>query len=359
MKALIIFFILFSTSCFAKDVAFENNKIKLNALLTDYKLLEARSLVEEMQQNKLKANEWVELRDIIHQFPQIGLDLLLSFDKRSPLPLNKIDLIIKRLDQLMMAKDFKKAASGYQIVLKVMTKNKNFKNGRNYHLYWSIVHSLGRTLYALKQYDEAYKVYTTIPSSYPFYKQVQFELMWNTYMNGRLEYSLGAIATMASGHFSKILEPEVYLLQYYIYRRMCRDEEVDIIKKRVKLYQNILNKYKFPLVNWLKKDVETLVYKQILQSGDMNGKEGVRLKKLLDQRMNAEVKRWRKEFDLVAAHLDVDSGKNKNLEPVKTLLSVDQLLSTSNEKWNVEDNEIWSDELGKQVFIQKDLCKKE
>ena len=91
----------------------------------------------------------------------------------------------------------------------------------------------------------------------------------------------------------------------------------------------------------------------------MNGKEGVRLKKLLDQRMNAEVKRWRKEFDLVAAHLDVDSGKNKNLEPVKTLLSVDQLLSTSNEKWNVEDNEIWSDELGKQVFIQKDLCKKE
>ena len=358
MKTVILFSILLPLLCFAKDNNFEINKTKLKSLLTDYKLLEARSLVEQMQEKSFKANEWVEVRDIIHQFPQIGLDLLLSFDKKSPIPLNKIDLVIKKLDQLMLAKDFKRAASGYQIVLKIMTKNKNLKNGRNYHLYWSIVHSLGRTLYALKQYDEAYKVYSTIPSSYPFFKQVQFELMWNTYMNGRLEYSLGAIATMASGHFSKILEPEVYLLQYYIYRRMCRDEEVDIIKKRVQLYQNILNKYKFPLVNWLKKDVETLVYKQILQSGNMKGKEGVRLKNLLDQRMNADVKRWRKEFDLVAAHLEVDSGKNKNLEPVKTLLSVDQLLSTSNEKWNVEDNEIWSDELGKQVFIQRDLCEK-
>ncbi len=358
MKAVFVFFILLPMLCFAKDKAFENDKIKLKNLLTEYKLLEARTLVGQLQAKKQSAKDWVEIRDVIHQFPQIGLDLLLSYDKNSPVKLNKIDRIIKRLDQLMMQKQFKKAASGYQIVLKVMTKNKNFKNGRNYHLYWSIVHSLGRCLYALKQFDEAYKVYSTIPSSYPFFKQVQFELMWNTYMNGRLEYSLGAIATMASGHFSKILEPEVYLLQYYIYRRMCRDEEVDIIKKRVHDYQNILNKYKFPLANWLKKDVETLVYKQILELGDMKSKEGELLKKLLDQRMNADVKRWRKEFDLVAAHLDVDSGKNKNLEPVKTLLTVDELLSTTKEKWNVEDTEIWSDELGKQVFIQRDLCEK-
>ena len=358
MKVAIIFFLLLPMLCFSKDNTFVNDKKKLRTLLTDYKLLDARALVNQLQEKKQNPKEWMEIRDIIHEYPQIGLDLLLTYDQKSPIPLSKVDLIIKKLDQLMMAKDFKKAASGYQIILKIISKNKKFKSGRNYQLYWSIVHSLGRCLYALKQFDEAYKVYTTIPSSYPFFKQVQFELMWNTYMNGRLEYSLGAIATMSSGHFSKILEPEVYLLQYYIYRRLCRDEEVDIIKKRVQSYQNVLNKYKFPLANWLKKDVETLVYKQILESGSMTSPEGIRLKKLLDQRMNADVKRWRKEFDLVAAHLEVDSGKNKNLEPVQTLLSIDQLLSTSNEKWNVEDSEIWSDELGKHVFIKRDLCEK-
>lgn len=338
---------------------FSADLLDLKTSLKEFKLIRAREKIRHMHEAKLSNEQWLLTRDVMHQFPQVGLDFLLKMDHSSPLKPNKIDLIIKKADDFMLAEKFREAAIGYQFVLKRITKNKQFKSGRNYQLYWTLIHSLARSFYALKQYEDAFTLYRTIPSSYPFYKQVQFELMWNNYMNERLEYSLGSIATMASGHFSKMLDPEVYLLQYYIYRRMCRDEEVELIKKRVRIYNEALNKFKFPLGNWIKKDVETLVYKQILQNGDQKSAEALKLRSVLESRMAVDVRRLQKEFALVGAHLEIDSGKNKKLKPVKNLLSIDQLLSTKNEKWTVEDNEIWVDELGKQVFIQRELCSKE
>ncbi len=331
---------------------------ELKISLAEFKLIRSRELVRQMAKSKLSLLQWFAVRDLMHQYPQIGLDFLLNFDRISPLPLNKVDLYLKKSDELMLAGKFKEAATGYQLILKLIMKNKNFNNGRNKQLYWTVVHSLGRSFYALKQYDEAFILLRTIPSSYPFYKQVQFELMWNNYRNERLEYALGAIATMSSGHFSKMLDPEVYLLQYYIYRRMCRNEETDLIKSKVRLYNDAIGKSLLPMTSWIKKDIETLVYKQVLLSGDIKSQEATKLRLNLASRMASDVKRLKKEFELVAAHLEVDSGKNKNLKPVDNLLSVDQLLSSKNEKWTVEDNEIWSDELGKQVFIQRELCSK-
>jgi hypothetical protein len=352
-------FLLWNLQVFALEFNFKNALSELKSSLVEFKLIKAREIFNEFQKIKLSREQWLQVRDLIHQYPQIGLDVLLRFDQRSPIELNNVDNYIKKSDSLMLDKKFREAAIGYQLVLKIITKNKKFKTGRNYQLYWTMIHSLARAFYGNKQFEDAFILYRTIPSSYPFYKQVQFELMWNNYMNDRLEYSLGAIATMASGHFSKMLDPEVYLLQYYIYRRMCRDEEVELIKKRVRIYHEALTKFKFPLGNWIKSDVETLVYKQILESGDHKSREELRLRAALESRKNADVLRLQGEFDLVLAHLDLDNGKNKNLKPVKSLLSVDELLAKKNEKWTVEDNEIWVDELGKQVFIQRDLCGKE
>ncbi len=350
-----------STSVSASTLAAENifqkdlNTTKL--ALKEFRLIEARELLYKLNKTIKTSEHWFKMRDLIHQHPYVGQDILMGFDKTSPFKLNNVDLAIRVADKLMLEKKFLEAANIYQNILKRINKNKKFKSSRNYQLYWSIVHSLARSLYAMKQFDDAFILYRSISSSYPYYKQVQFELMWNNYMNNRLEYALGAIATMASGHFSKMLEPEVYLVQYYIYRRMCRDEETELIKNTVRSYQHSLSKSKLPFTSWIKKEVETLVYRQILQSGTPRNKEQARLYTYLDRRMSKDVKRIQGEFDLISAHLDLDSGKNKNLKPVKELLTIDQLLANSNEKWTVEDSEIWLDELGKQVFIQKSLCK--
>lgn len=341
----------------AKVLDFSSEIGKLESSLKEFKLIEAREILVEIQTSELTSEQWFIARDLIHKYPQIGLDALLNFDKSSNSRLTKVDKAIELADKNMLSKNFSEAAKGYELVLRFITKDQKFKNGRNYQLYWSLVHSLARSLYALKQYNDAFLVYRSIPSSYPFYKQVQFELMWNNYMNERLEYSLGSIATMASGHFSNMLEPEVYLLQYYMYRRMCRDKEVDLIKTKVKYFNEHFTKYKIPFKDWIKKDIETLVYKQILDSGDPKNIEVVKLRTTLNKRLTIDSKRLQKEFALVAAHLDVDSGKNKKLKPVNNF-DLEQLMSSSFEKWAVDDNEIWSDELGKQVFIQKDLCAK-
>lgn len=354
-----IFFILLTTDVYAKVKKFSFGKeIKsLQLSLESYKFLAARENINNILKEKTTKSQWLYTRDLIHKYPQVGLDILLKFDKASPFPVSAVDKAIEFADKKMLSKNFTEAAKKYQQVLLYLTKNKKFKDGRNYQLYWSLIHSLSRALYALKQYKDAYILYRSIPSSYPLYKQVQFELMWNNYLNERLEYSLGSIATMSSGHFSKILEPEAYLIQYYIYRRMCRDAEVDLIKKKVKYYRDSFANKNISYADWIKKDVETLVYKQVLQSGSPKGGEAIRLRKDLDRRLEIDSRRLRKEFDLVFAHIDLDSGKNKKLKEVNNL-AIEKLLSTDSEKWAVDDNETWSDELGKQVFIQKDLCKK-
>jgi hypothetical protein len=360
MKKMIIFIFVLSVVLVENIYAnaFINDFSKLEDDLKKYNLISAREYLFYMEQNGLTKEEWIKVRDLIHQYPQIGLDVLLSFDKNSPYPLNKVDAAIKKADQLMSNKKFLEAAYGYQEILKFITKSPKFKNGRNLQLYWSLIHSLARAFYGLKQYDDAYTLYATIPSSYPFYRQVQFERMWNNYMNDKLDYALGAIPTMASGRFSKILEAEVYLVQYYIYKRLCRFKEAEAVKRKVKAYQKSLDVIQFQLGNWIKKDVVNLIYRQVLLSGDLQSEETNRLKNILELEKNKDFERMKKEFDLVVAHLDLDSGNNNNLKPVKTPLIAKEIFLKSYEKWNSENGEFWPDEMGKYVFVQKDVCKK-
>jgi hypothetical protein len=358
----ILLLIFYSNITPAKPVTEKENLSEqisiLQTSLKEFNLILARETLSSIASSRLSKKQWLEIRDIIHHYPQIGLDYLLKFDSIAPLASNKFDRLLQKADDFMLKKNFRNSAIIYQYLIKEITKNKNYKNGRNYQLYWTLIHSLGRAFYSMKQFDSAALVYRTIPSSYPFFKQVQFELMWTYYLFDRLEYSLGSMATMGSGVFSKIFEPEAYLLQYYIYKRMCRDEEVELIKSRVQLYLQILKTNNYCFNCWLKNDVETLEYLQILETAEKNSKTANILRNSLERRMKRDVARLIKEFELVQSHIELDSGKNSNLKPVKQLLFVDQLLSTKNEKWTVEDGEIWLDELGKQVFIQKDLCKK-
>lgn len=353
---IVVLLILLQSIVYAQDSQFSTNLKKLEDDLKNYKLTQAREFVEYLQLRKLTPKEWLSIRDIIHRYPQIGFDLLLKFDQSSPIKNSKIDNAILQADRLMKEKKFYKAAFGYQEILKYIVKYKKSNSTRNNQLYWSLIHSLARAFYGLKQYDDAYKLYSSIPLSYPFYKQVQFELMWNNYQNGKLEYALGAIANMTSGNFSKILEPEVYLVQYYINKRMCRNQEAELIKKRVIGTQKVIDGVEVSLGSWIKKDIDTLIYRQVLMSGDLKNEETVNLKETLEKMKLRDFERLQKEFALVVAHLELDSGNNSNLKPYKNSNEIKNILELSGDKWKADEEEKWIDEVGSFVSIQKDLC---
>lgn len=350
----ILFLINFSAS--AQDSQFSSNLRKLEEDLKSYKLIQAREFLEYLQLRKLSQKEWILIRDVIHRYPQIGFDVLMKYDQSAMIKTSKIDNAIKQADRLMREKKFYQAAFGYQEILKYIVKYKKKDSDRNSQLYWSLIHSLARAFYGLKQFDDAFKLYSSIPTSYPFYKQVQFELMWNNYQNGKLEFALGAIANMTSGNFSKILEPEVYLVQYYINKRMCRNQEAELIKKRVIGTQKVIDGVEVSLGSWIKKDIDTQIYRQVLMSGDLKNEETVNLKEALEKLKIKDFERLQKEFALVVAHLELDSGTNKNLAPYKNSTKVEEIIRSSGDKWRADEEEKWIDEVGNYVSIQKDLC---
>lgn len=355
ISSILILFLQFNLS-YAQDGQFSTNLKKLEDELKNYHLIQAREFLEYLQLRKLTPKEWLQIRDILHRYPQIGFDVLMKYDLSSPIKASKIDNAIKQADKLMNEKKFYQAAFGYQEILKYLVKYKKKNNERNTQLYWSLIHSLARAFYGLKQYNEAFRLYSSIPISYPFYKQVQFELMWNNYQNGKLEYALGAIANMTSGNFSKILEPEVYLVQYYINKRMCRNQEAELIKKRVIGTQKVIDGVEVSLGSWIKKDIDTLIYRQVLMSGDLKNEETVNLKETLEKLKLRDFERLQKEFALVVAHLEIDSGNNKNLKPYKNAKQIDEIIRAPGDKWGADEEEKWIDEVGNFVSIQKDLC---
>ena len=300
------------------------------------------------------AEEWGTIRKIIHQFPTIGIDILEEWDQLSPVALNDIDIKIRSADKYFLTKNYKEAAKIYQDVLIEMNKNKKHAQD-NFQLYWSLVHSLARSLYGAKIYGEAQKIYYTLPMSYRFYRQAQFELVWTYYLNERIEFALGAIANISTGLFSQVLEPEAYLLQYYIYRRLCRNEEIEIIKNKLVMFQEQVNQKSIPFDQWIKKDIDSLIYKQVLDSGNDKNAEFASLKNKLENARVKDVERIKKEIEIVLAHMSLASG-HKKLKSVKKLLSAEQILEGKNEKWAIDDQEVWADEIGRLVFLQKDLC---
>lgn len=342
-------FILYS------DVA-DKDFEKFQTLLSNYHSFDAREHLDYMLISKITPKEWIKIRDIVHANPQIGIDVLQKIDDLTPFKKNKVDQAISVADKYFELRKFKEAAILYQKILKFIIKNKKYDSKRNDQLYWSLIHSLARSFYGLKQYNEALTVYKTIPISYPFYRQVLFESMWASYMNDDLEFALGAIASMNSGNFSKVLEPEVYLVQYYIYKRLCNDEAALLVKNRVQAISKLVLGIEFQLGTWIRKDVDKLVYRKILLSGDLKNKNIQDLRSRLEMEKNRDFDRLEKEFELVNAHFDLDSGKNSNLSPMKKFKNIGQILNTKNDFFLVSDKELWTDEIGKYVYLKKDLC---
>jgi hypothetical protein len=137
---------------------------------------------------------------------------------------------------------------------------------------------------------------------------------------------------------------------------MCRNQEAELIKKRVIGTQKVIDGVEVSLGSWIKKDIDTQIYRQVLMSGDLKNEETVNLKETLEKLKIKDFERLQKEFALVVAHLELDSGNNKNLAPYKNSSKVEEIIRSSGDKWRADEEEKWIDEVGNYVSIQKDLC---
>ncbi len=352
-----VFFMVGIFSCLFSLKSQADVAKQIKEKLQNFEILEARQLIKNIDKKTLSPKDWLKIRQIIQRDAKIGWYIITYWDSISPVAINKTDKKIKSADELVLQGKFVEAAIIYQDVIKKIVAVSNWQARSNFQLYLSLLHSLGRAFYGAGKFSEAYQIYQSIPSSYPFFKQVQFERMWTAYRLQRVEYALGAIATQSSGFFSKFMEPESYLLQFYIYKRMCRDAETKLIVENVNQYQALLKKNKLPLSVWIKKDIETLSYRQALLLGRKASPEYKSLMTYLQARMNADVKRVSEQMDLVKAHLDLSQGPIQELKSIKNISTLSKILNSSNEKWDVDDHEVWFDELGRHVFIGANLCK--
>ena len=237
----------------------------------------------------------------------------------------------------------------------------------NFFLYQSTLHQLGRALYANKEYADALKVYQWISVLYPQYRQVQFEKMWAASMANRYELALGAITSQRSSYFSKYLEPETYLVQFYLYNRLCRRQELDEIRKEVKKFEKALNDGSYNYKEWAKRDIETSVLLHLEDGAkDNDGDPGQRkanmsetawIKSHLEKRFERDLPRMKEQLRRVQAFLTIAKPLDeKGLPQIIEIPGLKQVLAADREMWPVQDAEDWLDEIGQHVFIGQSEC---
>jgi hypothetical protein len=230
---------------------------------------------------------------------------------------------------------------------------------------------MGRALYGAGRYEDAFKVYQWIGVKYPLFVQVLFEKMWAAFKAGRVDLALGAIASQRSTYFSKYLPPESYLIQSYLYRRLCRDDDQKQVLDEMNRYETILENPKsdLPLVH----DVNTLVLWQLsnlpkkstdnlkLISLSLRDQEQAEIKMRLKKASEAARAKTLKDLKSVIAYqqLGGQSDSKLVLQPIEHMKSRDALLKQNLEVWPADSSEEWMDEIGKHVLIGESLCKQQ
>jgi len=331
-----------------------------------------RIIVKRASLGNLTYAQWHFFRALIHHRPGVGWDLIRGWDRlpsagvATPLQV-QIEDLITRADSAMTQKQFSGAASAYSEALKILKRANISFGSDNFFLYQSISHSLARALYGQGQYTQALEVYQWISLNYPFFRQVQFEKMWAAFRAENYSLTLGAIASQMSSYYSSYLEPESYLVQYYLYRRLCRTADVTQVERAVANYKKLVLEGNLKLENWARHDNETMILSRLI---DLNRsandtseiprsqrlKEVQFIRQTLETRFRVDITRIREQMEKVAAYMNLARDAQKtDLPPI---VKVPTYLSSKTEMWPVEDAEDWLDEIGHHIFIGESQCAK-
>lgn len=336
------------------------------AQIKDY--LGFRIYVRKAYSMPLKYVEWYDIKNLVTAFStRSGFDLIPFWNARNSGGKSEADFALEKVDAAMLSGRFQEAFTEAQ---KIAQKVKSMERVR-YDARWQlpyIYHSMGRALYGARRYDESLTVYQWISPNYPFFRQVLFEKMWAAFKAGRADLALGAIASQRSAYFSKYLSPETYLIQTYLYKRLCRERDLQEVISEMKDYEALLNKGN--VKDWVANDANTLTLWKLSElkpkptddiksiTSDERKREQAEIKEALNQAYQKQKVKILKDLKtaLAYAHLAKVTDTREVLKPIRALTGRDELLKQDLEVWPAESSEEWTDELGKHVLIGDSQC---
>ena len=334
--------------------------------------LALRVLVKMFASYPMSVNEWSFVRRAIHRQPSVGFDILFKWDQVRPGQLDpksrefRINSLLANADSAMLEENFDKAFRFYQLLSKLIKRELLRGKRDNYFLYWSSIHGMARALFGAGRFKESLQVYDWIGRDYFRYRQTLFEKMWAAFRANRLDAAMGAIGSQQSSFFSEFLEPEAYLVQIYIYKKLCRDDELQNIRSLIRLHRRKLDPkvgtYKFE--DWVRSDVEFYSLYRLTQVAlkdddpylSRKKLEQTRITQALNQRFTTEKARLFKQMDMVLGYSGLSVGLDKTRVASEVVPDRAKLLASNKEFWPADSAEDWIDELGKHLYIGDSRC---
>lgn len=334
--------------------------------------LAARLAVISLAKKRITGRQWLQVRRTLHDEPKVGFDFVFKWDRIHPIDVKSTDFdrrfnaSLAKADQLQSDAQFNEAFAIYQKLAKSLANRIRKGDEDELFLYQYCLHAMARSLYGAGRFKESLEVYQWIPTSYPRMRQVLFEKGWAAFRANRLDLANGAIASQRSSYFSDFLEPESYLIQIYIFKKLCREKDTELVRKRIRRFKKDILEEKFTYKDWARGDIETrsllrLVEAEIRDSDPLFSKadrrrERDRIENALKRFFEFEKKRLVKQLNQVLAYsflaiaADALAMKNYRLPSRATLLRNGQ------EIWPAGDGEDWIDEIGQHSYIGASLC---
>lgn len=345
--------------------------------LAEKDFLGARIMVERAVLSHLPLPVWYALRGILFRNPELGADLVIRGDRfydglrRTQVQVD-IDSRIQAADQLLLHQKYFEAFTHYQEIARWLktrfTVSSAAERSNAEQLYPYILQGMGRALFSMQRYKEALEVYNWITPNYPKFRQVLFERMWTAFKSGRIDSALGAIASQRSVYFSEYLEPESYLVQIYLYKRLCRTAETDEVLKQISDFKDNLASGKYTYADWASSDFDLKVLLNLANSKPFPPTSGASasdrqqeqsgLRDLLSRAFDSAKKRLLEQLTMIQAYsnLAVTPGMDAGLQPIEKVPSREALFRSNLEIWPADAKEEWADEVGHHRFIGESLC---
>jgi len=326
---------------------------------------------------KKSVQSWRYTRGLVDAVPQAGFDLLYAWKFVAPElgpSTQEINRKWETANRLMLEKKFRESVE----ILTELTENvkvRMLKLPRTSPvrssltvLYPYLLHSLGRALYGSGNYADAKKVYAWIPAGYVFFRQVLFERMWNFYQLGDAAGTLASIASQKSAFYGPYLHPEAYLLQIYIYKRLCRDQELEFALRELRTFKSELDRGSFTLERWARWDTEHYVLFRLINPENLEFTNGIPratrvaelkgIQQKLQRQYDQQLRTLRAGIDKVLAFSSMAALSNTNdqLNPIEKVKSRAEIIRSGYEVWPFDLGEEWSDEIGTQKFLGSSQC---
>jgi hypothetical protein len=339
--------------------------------------LAIRIILRDHFKKEISLAQWRYARAVLGRRPSVGFDLVTAWDRHPAI--KKVDQrtaktiqALDKADQLMTNREFEEAFKTYQSVAKYFrAESKAGIKRSNVQFYYSILHSMARALYGANRLTDAIEVYSWIPSSYYQTQQVLFEKMWAGFRAKRYDIALGSVASQRSAFYSEFLEPETYLVQIYVLKRLCRTEQAQKALESIKKFYKALQSGSLTYQEWARRD---LYWSSLQLLTERRNKESENLSLVSEEKRLSEITkiedRLKKQFSvnkpnlveslrLVIGYSTLAVRNDNTIGKVNKLEDPETLRGKGIEWWPAEDTEEWLDEIGSHIFVGESLCEAE